>query len=101
MADDEALPFRSLGDPIRWVILRHIGRARGEVSVSQLGDVVPVQQPTLSYHLAVLREAGLIERRKESRQHFYRIRPEAIRELADLLDTSLLRNAGAGEQSTA
>lgn len=101
MTDEEMLPFRALGDPVRWVILRHLAAARGEVGASELGDVVTVGQPTLSYHLAVLREAGLTERRKVGRQHFHRIRPEAMRDLAEILETGLLRSTGSDEQTTA
>ncbi|MFJ8816365.1 ArsR/SmtB family transcription factor [Amycolatopsis thermoflava] len=101
MTDEEVLPFRALGDPVRWVLLRHLAAARGEVGASELGNIVTVGQPTLSYHLAVLREAGLTERRKEGRQHFHRIRPEAMWQLAEILETGLLRDPAAGEQTTA
>jgi len=101
MNDEEALPFRALGDPVRSVILRHLAAASGEVGARELADVVTVGQPTLSYHLAVLREAGLIERRKEGRHHFHRIRPEALVKLADFLETGLLRGPGVDAQTTA
>ncbi|GAB2964746.1 metalloregulator ArsR/SmtB family transcription factor [Amycolatopsis acidiphila] len=101
MNDEEARPFRALGDPVRWVVLRHLAAAPGEVGASELADVVTVGQPTLSYHLAVLREAGLIERRKEGRQHFHRIRPEAVAELAEFLEAGLLKGPTVDEQTTA
>ncbi|HVV08155.1 metalloregulator ArsR/SmtB family transcription factor [Amycolatopsis sp.] len=101
MNDEEAQSFRALGDPVRWVILRHLAATPGEVGASEFADVVSVGQPTLSYHLAVLREAGLIEQRKEGRQHFHRIRPEAVAHVAEFLEAGLLKGSGVDEQTTA
>ncbi len=78
---------RALGDPMRFRILKEIAR-RGEVSCRELVDVFPISQPTISHHLKVLSQAGLVSARRSGSFHLYRARPEALEEhrsqLADL-----------------
>jgi DNA-binding transcriptional ArsR family regulator len=73
VAVTEAL--KALGDPVRWNIFIRIA-AEPEVGNADLVVVAAVSKPTMSYHLRVLREAGLIQIRKSGRQHYYRVRRE-------------------------
>lgn len=49
-----------------------------EVSVGELAEQLHVTQPTISHHLAILREAGLVESREEGKQTFYTLNQERI-----------------------
>ena len=68
---------RALGDPTRLRILRGIA-ARGEVSCRELTALFRIAQATVSHHLKVLAEAGLVSVRVEEPFHFYRAHPEAL-----------------------
>lgn len=52
--------FKALADPTRLDLFRLIAAQRTPVCACDLGDLVAVGQPTISHHLKVLREAGLI-----------------------------------------
>jgi DNA-binding transcriptional ArsR family regulator len=53
----------------------------GERSVGELVDQVGMHQPGVSRHLKVLRDAGLVEVRRDAQRRLYRLRPEPLREL--------------------
>jgi DNA-binding transcriptional ArsR family regulator len=57
----------------------------GERSVGDLVADLPLAQPTVSKHLKVLREAGLVTVRSEAQRRLYRLRPEPLRELDEWL----------------
>jgi ArsR family transcriptional regulator, arsenate/arsenite/antimonite-responsive transcriptional repressor len=86
-AADLARMFKSLGDPIRLRLLSRITSAPGgEICVCDLtGDDFDVTGPTISHHLRVLREAGLIEGERRGTWVYYRSQPENLRQLAQLL----------------
>ncbi|WP_124849262.1 metalloregulator ArsR/SmtB family transcription factor [Acidipila sp. EB88] len=63
---------RALGDPTRFVIYRHIIDA-GEMRCGDVGVDTPVQASTVSHHLRVLSEAGLIGSRREGQGVYYRV----------------------------
>jgi DNA-binding transcriptional ArsR family regulator len=63
---------RVLGDETRQQILRLL-IDRQELCVSDIVEVVDVAQPTISHHLNVLRQMGLVTRRKQGRQVFYSV----------------------------
>lgn len=77
MTYDSAL--LALADPTRRAILERI-RARPR-SVGEIADSLPVSQPAVSQHLAVLRGAGLVAGRREGRRSVYRLRPEGLEPL--------------------
>ena len=90
-ARELAIGFKALGDPVRLRLLSLIAaRAGGEVCVCDLTDAFEVTGPTISHHLRVLREAGLIDCERRGTWVYYWIIPSAMAALAQLLDTSAL-----------
>jgi DNA-binding transcriptional ArsR family regulator len=69
--------FSALGNPTRRAILERL--ARGEASVLELAEPFGVSQPTISKHLKVLEEAGLIESIRDAQRRPRRLRLGAIR----------------------
>ncbi|MGH2995616.1 MAG: metalloregulator ArsR/SmtB family transcription factor, partial [Gaiellaceae bacterium] len=59
----------------------------GEVCVCVFVDELELSQPTISHHLRVLREAGLVEARRHGTWAYYRLVPEAISDLAGALSS--------------
>jgi len=76
--------FKALADPARVAIVNRIaGAPNGELCTCHLTQPLGLSQPTVSHHLRVLKEAGLIEvSRKIRTMTFYRLVPEAIEQLA-------------------
>lgn len=72
--------FRALADPTRRQILRALGGA--EMRAGDLAKRFPVSRPAVSKHLRVLREAGLVEARKQGRERWYAIVPGPLRDAA-------------------
>ena len=58
----------------------------GECSVTELVDAVGMPQPGVSRHLKVLRDAGLVEVRRDAQRRLYRLRVEPLRELDEWLE---------------
>jgi ArsR family transcriptional regulator len=76
---------KALGDPIRVQLLDVLRRHAGEVCVCELVPLFDVSQPTVSHHLKVLRDAGLVTSQKQGLWVFYRVLPEALDDLATWL----------------
>lgn len=74
--------FHALSDATRLEILEML--RSGERCVCDLQDELDAAQSRLSFHLRVLKEAGLVEDRKEGRWSYYRIVPKALAEVHDL-----------------
>lgn len=88
-AVDLARGFKALGDPVRLRLLSLIAaRAGDEVCVCDLTAAFDVTGPTVSHHLKVLREAGLIDCERRGTWVYYRIVPSALAALSVLLDVS-------------
>jgi ArsR family transcriptional regulator len=86
VAVDLAPRFKALGDPTRLRLLSLIASAPdGEICVCYLIEPFDVAGPTISHHLKVLREAGLIEGERRGTWIYYRAVPAALRELSTLL----------------
>jgi DNA-binding transcriptional ArsR family regulator len=73
--------FAALSDPTRRAILARL--AQGEATVSELRAPFPLSQPTVSKHLSVLERAGLIEQGRDAQRRPRRLRPEAIKAVAE------------------
>jgi ArsR family transcriptional regulator, arsenate/arsenite/antimonite-responsive transcriptional repressor len=88
-AVDLAAGFKALGDPIRLRLLSLIAaRIGGEVCVCDLTAAFTVSGPTISHHLKVLREAGLIDSERRGTWVYYWIIPARMAALSQLLDVS-------------
>jgi len=86
-AGDLASAFKALGDPIRLRLLSMIAAQRGgEICVCDLTDAFTVTGPTISHHLKVLREAGLIDSQRRGTWVYYWIVPARMAALSQLLD---------------
>jgi ArsR family transcriptional regulator len=78
--------LKALADPARLRLLSLIASHEGgEACVCDLNDAFALSQPTISHHLKVLHEAGLVEREKRGVWVYYRARSEAMSALADLI----------------
>jgi ArsR family transcriptional regulator, arsenate/arsenite/antimonite-responsive transcriptional repressor len=78
--------FKALGDPVRLQLVSLIGaRQGGEVCVCDLTSAFALTQPTISHHLKVLREAGLIDSERRGTWVYYRLIPAALERMAELL----------------
>lgn len=78
--------FRVLADPTRLRLYSMIARWN-EVRACELVEPLGVSQPTVSHHLKVLHEAGLLDRDRRGRQIYYRSVPERLSVLSDALST--------------
>ncbi|MEV1060787.1 metalloregulator ArsR/SmtB family transcription factor [Micromonospora chalcea] len=74
--------FAALANPTRREVLRLL-RDEGEQPVQRLADRFEMRRPSLSEHLRVLKDAGLVTERPVGRQRVYALRPEPLREVAD------------------
>lgn len=78
--------LKALADPARLRLLSLIQSAPdGEACVTDLTAPLGLSQPTVSHHLRILTEAGLLERDKRGVFAYYRLVPSAIAAIADLL----------------
>jgi ArsR family transcriptional regulator len=78
--------FKALGDPVRLRLMSLIGaRQGGEVCVCDLTSAFDLTQPTISHHLKVLREAGLIDSERRGTWVYYRLVPAALERMAAVL----------------
>jgi ArsR family transcriptional regulator len=86
-AEDLAGAFKVLADPARLRLLSIVASA-GEACVCELVEPVGRSQPTISHHLSVLTDAGLLSREKRGRWAWYRVVPERVAVLRDALGTA-------------
>jgi ArsR family transcriptional regulator len=83
-AERMAGALRVLADPVRLQIVSLLGSTE-EACVCDLTAPVGVSQPTVSHHLRVLLDAGLVEREQRGRWVYYRLRPEPLELVASAL----------------
>jgi ArsR family transcriptional regulator, arsenate/arsenite/antimonite-responsive transcriptional repressor len=76
-AETIAAGFKALADPTRVAIVNRLA-GEGEVCVCNLVDEFDLSQPTISHHLRLLRDAGLVESERRGTWAYYRLVPEAI-----------------------
>ncbi|MFE5220842.1 ArsR/SmtB family transcription factor [Streptomyces sp. NPDC056568] len=78
--------FKALGDPVRLRLLSMIAsRSGGEVCVCDLTPAFDLSQPTISHHLKLLRQAGLIDCERRGTWVYYWLVPEMTDRLASIL----------------
>jgi ArsR family transcriptional regulator, arsenate/arsenite/antimonite-responsive transcriptional repressor len=80
-----------LGDPTRLMVLLLVGRFSSmHLTVGDLADQIGVSQPTVSGHLKLLRDAGLVAAERRGNKTYHRLERDALRRLLDELGGSLL-----------
>lgn len=85
-ARDLATMFKALADPARLRLLSLIAAHRGgEACVCDLTEPVDLSQPTVSHHLKILIDAGLLTREKRGRWAYYSVVPQALDTLGEAL----------------
>ena len=85
-AGELARMFKALGDPARLRLLSMVAsHDGGQACVCDLTPAFDLSQPTISHHLRVLREAGLLECERRATWVFYRVVPAALAQLAAVL----------------
>src|SRR5450631_2164575 len=85
-AGDLARMFKALGDPVRLQLLSRVAsHAGGEACVCDLSIGLDLTQPTISHHLKVLRESGLLECERRGTWVYYRVVPSALAQLSAVL----------------
>jgi ArsR family transcriptional regulator len=88
-ADQIAPLLKALADPVRLrlmsLVASHDG---GEACVCDLGDEFDLSQPTISHHLKVLHDAGLLDRDKRGVWVYYRARTDALANLGALIGSA-------------
>jgi ArsR family transcriptional regulator, arsenate/arsenite/antimonite-responsive transcriptional repressor len=77
-----ALVAKAIGDPIRLQLLDVLRRHAGRVCVCELTPLFDVSQPTVSHHLRVLREAGLVDSERRGLWAYYYVLPDVLDDLA-------------------
>jgi ArsR family transcriptional regulator len=78
--------LKALADPVRLRLLSMVAaHTDGEACVCDLQEGFDLSQPTISHHLKVLHQIGLLERSKRGVWVYYKVRREALRDVAALL----------------
>jgi DNA-binding transcriptional ArsR family regulator len=83
---EPAVLFAALGDPTRLSVIARLGDGTAH-SIGQIGDGLPMSRQAITKHLAVLQQAGLVQRTKSGREVHFLLRRQAIEEARTWLDT--------------
>src|SRR5215213_6001730 len=73
---------KALGDPIRLQLVDVLRKHAGRVCVCELVPLFDLSQPTVSHHLKVLREAGLVDCERRGLWAYYYVTPDSLKELS-------------------
>lgn len=92
-AESELL--KALADPHRLTIVATLGAAGGEICVCDLTDGLPVNQPAVSHHLRILRDAGLVTGERRGTWVYYRLARDAAQRVRDAIDSIFLARSTA------
>jgi ArsR family transcriptional regulator len=85
-AEQVAPLMKALADPVRLRLMSLIAsHEHGEACVCDLNDAFDLSQPTISHHLKVLHDAGLVDRDKRGVWVYYRVRPQALAAIGGLI----------------
>ena len=92
---ESAALLKAVADPHRLTILATLAQADDEVCVCDFTDGLPLNQPTVSHHLRVLREAELVTCERRGTWVYYRLAADARRRLNDALNSVLRQRVKA------
>src|SRR5262249_43121745 len=81
----EAALLKAVADPYRLRILATLAEATDEACVCDFTDALPLNQPTVSHHLRILRDAGLVTCERRGTWVYYRIAPDTPLRIQDAL----------------
>ncbi len=84
-AERMAVVAKAIGDPIRMQLIDVLRKHAGQVCVCELVPLFELSQPTVSHHLKVLREAGLVGSERRGLWAYYYVNPDALEELSTWL----------------
>jgi ArsR family transcriptional regulator len=84
-AERMAVVAKAIGDPIRMQLIDVLKKHAGKVCVCELVPLFELSQPTVSHHLKVLREAGLVGSERRGLWAYYYVNPDALEELSTWL----------------
>jgi len=87
-----AARFRALADPTRVAIVNRLASC-DECCVCDLNDAFDLSQPTISHHLRVLKDAGLVTSSRSGTWAYYRLVPDAIERLREVFSVPVLAPA--------
>jgi ArsR family transcriptional regulator len=87
--------FRALGDPTRLDIFRLIAAQPEPICVCDIGERFAVSQPTISHHLKVLRDAGLVTVSRRGIWAYYAAQPEGLAQLHQVVQSLRLAEVSA------
>jgi ArsR family transcriptional regulator, arsenate/arsenite/antimonite-responsive transcriptional repressor len=73
---------KALGDPIRMQLVDVLRKHAGKVCVCELVPLFDLSQPTVSHHLKVLRQAGIVGSERRGLWAYYYVNPESLKELS-------------------
>jgi ArsR family transcriptional regulator, arsenate/arsenite/antimonite-responsive transcriptional repressor len=94
-ATELAGKLKALSDPVRLRLLSVVAsHAGGEACVCDLSAGIDLSQPTISHHLKVLRTAGLLDSERRGSWVYYRVVPQALQQLSELLGADTLDRSG-------
>lgn len=98
-AEQLAAAFRAIADPARLRLLSFVAaQPSGEACVCHLAKPLAIRQPTVSHHLKVLYQAGLLGRERRGTWVYYRIVPERLAALRNALSAAV-GGADAGRRA--
>lgn len=83
--EDAAALLKAIADPYRLTMLATLAAASDEVCVCDFTDALPLNQPTVSHHLRILREAELVTSERRGTWVYYRLSSDAKSRLKDAL----------------
>jgi ArsR family transcriptional regulator len=85
-AEQVAPLLKALADPVRLRLMSLVAAHEGgEACICDLNEAFDLSQPTISHHMKVLHEAGLVDRDKRGVWVYYRVRPQALASLGTLI----------------
>jgi ArsR family transcriptional regulator len=84
-AERMAAVAKALGDPVRLQLVDLLRKHAGKVCVCELVPLFDLSQPTVSHHLKVLRDAGIVGSERQGLWAYYYVTPDTLKELSTWL----------------